>query len=757
MSDYFDPKNEELLKDFFAEAQGQIEILEQNLLVLENDPGNKDAIDELFRAAHTLKGGSGTVQMSEISEFTHSIEDVLDSLRSAKEKITGKVIDSLLASVDTLKEMLEKRMSGQVFDDDIAPLISILKASVNEPAKAPREEKSAPTAEKKQDTQGLTEYELLELGQNSGTGEFIYKVDVEFNELNTMNTVGGIQVFAILKNAGKVLKTLPGFEEIYSDTFFPEITYYVSTKETAAKIKNLCTINDVTTAVSVETLKGGAGASSEKKSTVTADVKQEIEKRDAEEEKDIKKAQHKFISSSVLRVDSKRIDTLLNLVSEIVIMKSAINQVNSQFGAHYLEFQNTMGQFQDRIRELFDALPGFMEDIQNGTSFKAVKKNILGRFGDLLSVFSKFDSQYKESLNKFRGNSQSLSRITSALQEGVMQIRMVPISHIFSRFPRLVRDLSKSLHKSVNLIIEGESTELDKSIIEDLLDPLIHCVRNSIDHGIEDPARREKKGKEKEGTIVLRARNEGNMVIIEIEDDGMGIDIGAIRKKAIDNGTIHPDKSLSEIEAFNLIFKAGFSTAKKVTNVSGRGVGLDVVKKQIEKMNGDVSIWSNYNQGTKFTIRIPLTLAIVQGLLVRVGKEIYAIPITSVFETLRIAEVDIKRIDNYEVFNLRDDVISLIRLNKIFNIGADEQREYNYVVVVGSGEKKVGLFVDVLIGEEDVVIKPLKDRFTKSPGIAGATILGDGTVSLILDVNELLNLGLKMEIAERKKRETIRS
>jgi two-component system chemotaxis sensor kinase CheA len=262
MSDYFDPKNEELLKDFFAEAQGQIEILEQNLLVLENDPGNKDAIDELFRAAHTLKGGSATVQMSEISEFTHSIEDVLDSLRSAKRKITEKVIDSLLASVDTLKEMLEKRMSGQVFDDDIAPLISLLKASVNEPAKASREEKSAPTAEKKQDTQGLTEYELLELGQNSGPGEFIYKVDVELNELNTMNTVGGIQVFAILKNAGKVLKTLPGFEEIYSDTFFPEITYYVSTKETAAKIKNLCTINDVTTAVSVETVKGGAGASS---------------------------------------------------------------------------------------------------------------------------------------------------------------------------------------------------------------------------------------------------------------------------------------------------------------------------------------------------------------------------------------------------------------------------------------------------------------------------------------------------------------
>jgi two-component system chemotaxis sensor kinase CheA len=402
-------------------------------------------------------------------------------------------------------------------------------------------------------------------------------------------------------------------------------------------------------------------------------------------------------------------------------------------------------------------LPAVLEEIGNGAPIKTVKKNILNQFGDLFSLYTAFDSSYKDTLNKFRGSSQSLSRITAALQEGVMQIRMVPISHIFSRFPRLVRDLSKSLNKNVNLIIEGESTELDKSIIEDLLDPLIHCVRNSIDHGIEDPDQREKIGKEREGTIVLRARNEGNLVIIEVEDDGMGIDVGAIRKKAIDSGLIHPDKSLSEIEAFNLIFKPGFSTAKKVTNVSGRGVGLDVVKKQIEKMNGDVSIWSNNTQGTRFTIRIPLTLAIVQGLLVRVGKEVYAVPITSVFETLRITEQDIKRIDNYEVFNLREDVISLIRLHKIFNIDADADREYNYVVIVGSGEKKVGLFVDVLIGEEDVVIKPLKDRFTKSPGIAGATILGDGRVSLILDVNELLNLGLRMEIEERKKRETITS
>jgi two-component system chemotaxis sensor kinase CheA len=770
MSDYFDPKNEELLKDFFAEAQSQVESLEQNLLVLENDPRNKDAIDELFRAAHTLKGGASTVQMSEISEFTHAIEDVLDSLRSSRNKITEKVIDSLLASVDMLKEMLDKRANGQVFDEDMESLLAALKSAVKAgqadagqgaagKAKTARKAAAGGGAQSPE----LTEYELLEFRENLAPGERICKVTVEFNELNTMNTVGGIQVFAVLKRTGKVLKTEPEFEQIYADNFFPVIIYYLATKENAETLKALCTINDVTTGVEVHTVTDDGGIIAEGRAAINKEIRELDETREqdeareeAEDEKDLKKSPHKFISS-VLRVDSKRIDTLLNLVSEIVIMKSTINQINTQFGAHYLEFQNTHVRFQERIRELFEMLPAVLEEIGNGAPIKTVKKNILNQFGDLFSLYTAFDSSYKDTLNKFRGSSQSLSRITGALQEGVMQIRMVPISHIFSRFPRLVRDLSKSLNKNVNLIIEGESTELDKSIIEDLLDPLIHCVRNSIDHGIEDPDQREKIGKEREGTIVLRARNEGNLVIIEVEDDGMGIDVGAIRKKAIDSGLIHPDKSLSEIEAFNLIFKPGFSTAKKVTNVSGRGVGLDVVKKQIEKMNGDVSIWSNHTQGTRFTIRIPLTLAIVQGLLVRVGKEVYAVPITSVFETLRITEQDIKRIDNYEVFNLREDVISLIRLHKIFNIDADADREYNYAVIVGSGEKKVGLFVDVLIGEEDVVIKPLKDRFTKSPGIAGATILGDGRVSLILDVNELLNLGLKMEIEERKKRETITS
>ncbi|HAK45199.1 MAG TPA: hypothetical protein DCO79_04680 [Spirochaeta sp.] len=334
-----------------------------------------------------------------------------------------------------------------------------------------------------------------------------------------------------------------------------------------------------------------------------------------------------------------------------------------------------------------------------------------------------------------------------------MQIRMVSISQIFSRFPRLVRDLSRSCGKNIKLVIEGEDTELDKSVIDDLLDPLIHCVRNSVDHGIESPEERTAEGKPEYGTILLKARNEGNMIVIEISDDGKGIDVDQVRRKAIDNGIIHPSKNLSEIEAFNLIFEAGFSTAKAVTNISGRGVGLDVVRKQIEKLNGTVSVYSERGGESVFTIKLPLTLAIIQGLLVRVGSEIYAIPITSVIDSHRIIPEEINMIDNYEVFNVRQDVVSLIRLSRLFRIPTEESGAYHFIVIVGSGDKRMGLMVDSLIGEEDVVIKPLKDKYTNSPGIAGATILGDGTVSLIIDVSQLLELSLKQGIEERELRQ----
>lgn len=460
----------------------------------------------------------------------------------------------------------------------------------------------------------------------------------------------------------------------------------------------------------------------------------------------------KSSGGSILRVDSRRIDNLLNLVSEAVITKASFNQINNLFGEIFLDLQGTETSYKDKLKTLFSSLPGYFEDIQKGRPSKEIMKEISDGYDDLFTLLEPVQGQIKGAVSRFRSTSQVLARTTSELQEGVMQIRMVPIAQIFNRFPRLVRDVSRNLKKQIRLVIEGEDTELDKSVIDDLLDPLIHCVRNSVDHGVESPEERRAKGKPEEGTILLRASNEGNMIVIEISDDGKGIDVKAVHKKAVANGIIHPSKKLSDIEAFNLIFEPGFSTAKTVTNISGRGVGLDVVKKQIEKLNGSANVWSELGVGTRITIKLPLTLAIIQGLLIRVGEETYAIPITSVMDSHRIKPSDIKRIDNYEVFNVREEAVSLLRLSNLFKIPAEQSSDYHYVVLVGSEEKKMGLMVDALIGEEDVVMKPLKDRYTNSPGIAGATILGDGTVSLIIDVSQLLELGYREEMAIREQR-----
>ncbi len=805
MSDYLDPNNEELLKDFFVEAQMQVELLEQNILVLENDTGNRDSVDEIFRAAHTLKGASATVQMDELSGFTHIVEDVLDEIRADNIKVTGDVVDVLLNSIDIIKAMLDKRANGEVYDEDIEEIRSTLKAllegsdrsddsvlHVNKANESAGVETSKSDTKETESPGGLSEYDVLELKEAAGKDASVYRVSVHFDESNPMNTVGGIQVFAVLKELGTVLKTNPDFDALYEDNYYPIVDYFIATEKTADVIQGKLDIPEVVTTVEIEELsetpleafEGGSESTADKKSERAAaedpaapgktaeaaapqseeekiqdgkdESKQTESKRPEEKVKSkIEEAKKQQVIGSVLRVDSRRIDDLLNLVSESVINKATFNQINSQFSEDFNSLQEIEFNFKERLKDLFDALPQYLSDVQNGKTIKEIKREIVDNFGELSSYFDPFQSALKSTLAKFRSTTQNLARITGDLQEGVMRIRMVPISHIFSRFPRLVRDLSKTLNKNIKLIIEGEDTELDKSVIEDLLDPLIHCVRNSLDHGIENPEEREKNNKDSEGKVYLKASNEGNMILIEVADDGKGIDVTSIREKAIERGVIHPNKVISDVEAYNLIFEPGFSTAKNITNISGRGVGLDVVRKQIEKLNGSVTVWSEKEKGTKFTIKIPLTLAIIQGLLVRVGKEIYAIPITSVIDSHRIRPSDIKMIDNYEVFNVREDVVSLLRLNRLFKIPTDEQKEYHFVVIVGSGEKKVGLVVDSLIGEEDVVIKPLKDSYTNTPGIAGANITGDGSVSLIIDVSQLLDLGLKHEREQRKKRETV--
>ncbi len=805
MSDYLDVNNEELLKDFFSEAEMQVEQLESNILVIENDPSNHEAIDEIFRAAHTLKGGSATVEFLELSTFTHVVEDLLDELRSGNLAVSEDVVNILLSSIDVIKAMLEARQSGSVYEDDVESLKEKLKAFIPNkekqpqkkkvsPVKAtlPKVEKAAPvkpaentSAEAKKNADdaaaSISEYEKLELKSACSPDQKLWSITVLFDENNPMNSVGGIQVFAKLKEIGSVLKTIPDFDDLYDDEFQPKVVYYVGTTASADELEDIAFIDDVTLSTdahiievsdampvsAVETYdildETNTAAQEAVKPEKTVETKAETEPEEkpaqtAQVQTSVKKAapaSGHATTGSVLRVDSKRIDYLLNLVSETVITKAAFNQTAIHMGELQVQLSASEAAYKEKVHHLFEQIPEYLEQLQNGVPMKDIKAQMNSEFSDLYNIFDNFDSSFKLASGKFRSSTQNLGRIASELQEGVMKIRMVPISQIFSRFPRVVRDLQRDLNKKINLVIEGEDTELDKSVIEDLLDPIMHCVRNSVDHGIEQPEERKAKGKNEEGTLLLKASNEGNIIIIDIVDDGKGIDVNSVRQKAIERGLIHPDKVITDQEAYQLIFEPGFSTAKKITNVSGRGVGLDVVKTSIEKLNGSVVVTSNPGAGTKFSIRLPLTVAIIQGLLVRVADEVYSIPIASVIESQRVHKDEISTIDNYEVLNVRNEVISVLRLSRLFGLKDDSESDYNYIVIVGSAEKKIGIMVNALIGEEDVVIKPLHDQFTNSPAIAGASILGDGSVSLIIDVSQLLELGVRQELNAREAQELI--
>ena len=535
MSDYLDINNEELLKDFFSEAEQQVDMLESNILVIENDPANHDAIDEIFRAAHTLKGGSATVEMHELSGFTHVMEDLLDVIRSGSVKVTEPVVDLLLKSLDIIKAMLAARQNGSVYSEDVTGIKQKLEAMI--PAKdakakspAPKKAPSAPVkpvsvAASPVGTESvvsesaaglLSEYEILELKESVPAGYTVYVVRVDFDESNPMNTVGGIQVFAALKQNGQVLKTIPDFDALYEDQFHPQVIYFVASDADDKRLLKAASISDVTLKATVspfevkQAVQPAVPAVSVVAPVEKALVELEPEATEVPETADEEKnsgakkvaaspAVHS--SGSVLRVDSRRIDYLLNLVSETVITKASFNQSALQFTDLLGEFQQAENSYKEKMRKLLDHIPDYLEQIQNGYNVKDLKKELNGEYTDLFETFGGFEGSMKGAVAKFRSSSQNLGRITGELQEGVMKIRMVPISQIFSRFPRLVRDLSRDLDKKVQLVIEGEETELDKSVVEDLLDPIMHCVRNALDHGVESPDKRRALGKKEEGTV----------------------------------------------------------------------------------------------------------------------------------------------------------------------------------------------------------------------------------------------------------------
>lgn len=911
---------EELKKDFFEEANALIQVSEDNILILEKDSTNNEAVNEIFRVFHTVKGGAASLELDRIAQFTHEVENLLDEIRMGKIKMGRDTFDTLLNSIDILRKFLELAQNDREPDDNLEKatlerVISIVQGKQEKTGDAAVEIKApAKKIIKANINYHLSEYDKEFILKNKQSGKLIYDIYINLNSENPMKTVSGLQIYSILKEFGEIIKSSPDIDDLLDDQFSENLGFLFSTEVEKDFIKEKIFISDVTDYVDVTDFdisleKDGFHAghipakavtlsSAEKNEIVNAinqgknaykievtfddtnpmrsvsgvlfysmleglgnvfksnptleEFKQDIfhesgmfilisqqdtayikeklfisditkelkvfrfkEKDDIEttdasstaepQQSSYKPAEEKIntmntlassekndfdvhefekqsttitvqkqdiqpepvvkteipetiqldnamstkttqtgaaptssnaAKSSILRVESKRVDDLLNLVGELVISKASFFQVNDKISFVLDEFINQLSSYKKDIKMLNTMFISDESDLNTEENRHLIKQKI----ESLYSSLDKLTPTFKKTEDLLRSSTQSFGRLTNDLHESVMKLRMVPINQIFNRFPRLVRDLSKTLNKDIDLITRGEETELDKSLIEDLIDPLIHIVRNAVDHGIEPPEERTKKGKPRTGKLILEAEHEGQMISIRIKDDGKGLSRDKIRKKAIEKGLIDPKLEYSDNDINNLIFQPGFSTTDSISQVSGRGVGMDVVKQKVDSLNGTISIETIQDKGTTFTIKLPLTLAIIQALMVQVADLTYSIPINSVIETIRISPEEIELLENHEIIRVRDEVNSLIHLKEVFNHGTRTQADYYYVIIVGSEESKIGLVVDGLIGEQDVVIKPLNSKFATSEGIAGATILGDGRVSLIIDIPQLIKI-----------------
>ncbi|MEI0492112.1 chemotaxis protein CheA [Brachyspira intermedia] len=771
MDDYI----KSLLKDFFEEAFEMLDRLEQNILILDNERNNVDAIQEIFRAVHTLKGSAGAVELVETQKYAHRFEDLLDLIRNNKIEVDDATIDVLLKGIDILKDLINTASEESEYSGDIEAEIKKLEdfknmklgqgpapSSGDAPAAAAPSGNApaAPEAEKK-----INKYELLPndsdlLGIIRDNVEENVKtklVHVSFDPESPMRTVGGVQVFVALKDVGEIMGSIPPLEALEGDEFYEHVTYILAAIKEDQTIIDAITLPDVTKEISIEEiiLEEYEKFLQEKKQKEEAQkAKEASAPSNAAKKPDAGKGgkDHKVErQSSFLRVESDRIDAMMNQVGELVTNKSSYVQYDDDLTSYQKIIGTGINEVKRYYRDsIVQILRKFEEHLQKKEA-KEIRNTYIDGFNNKLNEFVKMEEEFKNTLDRFRNSYQLLTRVTNELQETVMKIRMLPIAQTFNRFPRLIRDLSRDLGKEVKLEMYGEETELDKSVIEVLVDPLVHIIRNAMDHGIELPEDREKAGKPRTGTVVLSASHEGNLIIIKISDDGKGMIPQKIFESAVKKGLVSADAKLSERQMLEYIFAPGFSTAAKITNVSGRGVGMDVVKKSLEKINGTVSIETEWGKGSTFFLRIPLTVAIIQALIVDAEKEYYAVPINSILETVKIDVKDIQELEGIEVIKVRDDVINVLSIKELFRLPSRYNNIKSYYAVILSSEgKKVALLVNNLIGEQDIVIKTLKDNITKSEGLAGATVLGDGTVSFILDIQTIVSLGTK-RIIERGK------
>jgi two-component system, chemotaxis family, sensor kinase CheA len=701
------------LEIFIDETKEHLQSLNEQLLVLEKEPENENTINEIFRAAHSLKGMAGTMGYKRMQRLTHDMENVFSEIRNGKMKVSAGLVDVLFQCLDALEGYLEsiQETAGEGTNDN-EPIITQLNAILN--AETGVETKELKVVEPVQpsipvldDSKYQPLYREIPLepqekhviSEAFEKGLNVFAVTVYIQETCILKAARAFLVFKGIEDVGETIKSIPSVQDIEDERFDLHFSMYIISKESyqtvEAIIRNVSEIDAVVgeefTYETIQSLNNRTNKSAEQaqESVHETSVEQEvISKPSTQAAQTVQKTQannsakanvQKPVVNRTVRVDIDKLDVLMNLVSELIIAKNGLVSVSSS--------------------ETGENSQGFHEQIEY------------------------------------------LERVTTNLHESVMKTRMVPIESVVNRFPRMIRDLNKKLNKKMELYMTGEDTELDRTVIDEIGDPLMHLLRNSADHGLESGEARLERGKPEVGSIFLDAYQEGNNVIIEVRDDGNGIDVNAVRNKAIERGTITAEQaeSMNDKDIIDLLFLPSFSTAKTVSDVSGRGVGLDVVKSKIEALGGDVEVKSKLGEGSTWTIRLPLTLAIIQALMVELGDEKYAIALGSIQTIEDISIHDIKYVEAKEVIHIRETVIPLIRLDKVLGIDKKEEQPENLtVVIVKKGDKLAGLVVDNLMGQQEIVIKSLGKYINIDKVISGATILGDGEIALILDVNTLV-------------------
>ncbi|KOS62679.1 chemotaxis protein CheA [Lysinibacillus agricola] len=683
------------LEMFIEESKEHLQACNEHLLELEKNPDDLAIVGEIFRSAHTLKGMSATMGFEDLADLTHKMENVLDAIRNEKIHVSPEILDVVFESVDHLEEMVMDIANGGDGKRDVSSTVAQLKRIELGEEAIP--EVVATTETQTSAVTSVLEYDGFEqtvISQSAEQGFNAFEISVRLREDCLLKAARVFMVFEILEKDGDVIKSNPSVEKLEDEQFDQQFYVAFVTKESAEdmqkKIMKVSEVEEVIVAtIEQKQYSENEQAIQEVAAPATATVEAEAKPATTPENntpapKPAKAAapakndkSHAPVGNKTIRVNIERLDILMNLFEELVI---------------------------DRGR-----LQSIATEVNHGELNETVER---------------------------------MSRVMGDLQTIILTMRMVPVETVFNRFPKMIRQLSRDLNKKINLEIIGAETELDRTVIDEIGDPLVHLIRNSVDHGIENPTARRAKGKPEEGTVVLRAYHSGNYVFIEIEDDGAGINREKVLAKAISKGIVTQEQSysMSDKQINELILASGFSTADVISDVSGRGVGLDVVKTTIESLGGNISIESTQDVGSIFSIQLPLTLSIISVMLVEIEKEIYAIPLSSIIETSIIRSSEIMNAHNQKVIDFRGKVVPLVFLEEIFEVPRKEPQddEFHSVVIVRKGEKLAGLVVDSFIGQQEIVLKSLGNYLTNIFAISGATILGNGKVALIVDCNALI-------------------